>query len=100
MLAGTHAGSVESQLRNVKIALGSKKAPNFMSDYSNALYSKVMREQRQVQSLEVLKKRNSSIDVADPMRVCSQAVSPEWTTTEAPAKVIATLEAVLNELGA
>lgn len=44
MLAGTHAGSVESQLRNVKIALGSKKAPNFISDYSNALYSKVMRE--------------------------------------------------------
>jgi len=39
-----HTGSVESQLRNVKIALTTKKAPNFMSDYSNALYSKVMRD--------------------------------------------------------
>lgn len=68
-----------------------------MSDYSNALYSKAVREHRQVQSLEILKKRNASIEILQPpMRVCAQAaVSPEWCTTEQPAKIIETLEALL-----
>jgi len=47
-----------------------------------------------------LQKRKSSIDVMEPMRVCENAFSPEWTSTEAPAKIVALLEALLAELGA
>ena len=82
-------------MRNVKIALSTKKGPNFMSDYSNAPYSKVVKEDRQVQSLEILKNRNGSIDVLHPMRVCTQTVSPDWMTTDSPKKVLETLKAFL-----
>ena len=37
-----HTSSVETQLRNVKIDLSGKKAPSFMSEYSNALYNKAV----------------------------------------------------------
>ena len=38
-------------------------APNFLTDYSNALYSKASQDQRHVQSLEILKTRNASFDM-------------------------------------
>jgi hypothetical protein len=66
-----------------------------LSDYSSALYSKVIKEHRQVQSLEILKNRNGSIDMLQPMRVCTQTVSPDWMTTVSPKKVLDTLEAFL-----
>ena len=96
-----HTGSVESHMRNVKIALSTKKAaPNFMSDYSSSLFSKVMKEQRHVHSLEILQKRNKSAERIQPMRTYAGAVDPEWTTTEPVQNLMSVLEELLNEIGA
>ena len=48
-----------------------------------------------MQSMEVLKKRTASSEMTVSMRVCHQAVAPEWTTTESPAKVKETLDNLL-----
>jgi len=94
-MLSAHTALVDAHLHNAKITITSKKAPTFLTDYRSALYNRVLREHRQVQSLEVLKKRNSSIELIEPPRECSHAIDPDWTTDEPVTKVIERLEKLL-----